>query len=112
MKKTIYCLVQPDFYPFKNPPSIEESIDISNHLLNKHCLTVGGFFDNRYEHIQNPEDINRDFIFRLSYSKRIPELLIESSKSDIISKRTAECCAEVVDTLLRLNDMFKNEETL
>ena len=83
MKKTIYCLVQPQFYPVKDMPSIEESISISHHLLTKHCVTVGGFFDNRYESIQEPKDVDRDAIFRLSYKKRLPTLVLESSLSYI-----------------------------
>jgi hypothetical protein len=77
--KTIYCLVQPSFYPLKDTPSKEESINISHHLLTKHCVTVGGYFDNRYESIQEPKDVDRDFIFRLSYKKRLPTLMMDIS---------------------------------
>lgn len=79
--KTIYCLVQPSFYPLKDIPSKEESINISHHLLTKHCVTVGGYFDNRYESIQEPKDVDRDFIFRLSYKKRLLTLMMDISLS-------------------------------
>lgn len=79
MKKTIYCLVAPKFWPLREIPSQEHCINVSHYLLTKHCLSSGGFFDNKYESIQSIDEVDRESIFRLSYTKRLPTLIMDSS---------------------------------
>jgi len=68
MNKTIDCIVRPLFNPHE-PLSKFDSIEIAHYLLKKHCVSVGGFFDNRYDYVQEPEDVPLDKVFRLSYKK-------------------------------------------
>ena len=81
MNKTIHCLVAPKFWPLRDEPSQEHCINVAYYLLTKHCKNSGSFFDNKYETIQPPDKVDRNEIFRLSYKKRLAQLVIDSSVS-------------------------------